>query len=246
MKLNFDFDASVLQERFKLSEKNIAYAAVNSLNKTAKQVQELARANVREKFHVRTDFIVKQAAIIKQFASVTKGVPSVEIAVGQKPRLLLPDFEKGADRPPFVGSRVAMPVPGSAARPTPDAAVPDGLWFKALGLHAELTGAQKKQRRSIKGGNKTETRAMRKEFTKAATTGKVWKGNNRTYMIPGVGVFQRTGKGRSNSQLIYKFVPTQTLVPKLGFLAMAKADGDKLLMRNLDDAIKAEMIRNRK
>jgi hypothetical protein len=246
MKIDVDIDTSELQERFKLTEKNIAYATVNAVNETAKQVQKLAQDNVRSKFHVRKDFVIRQAAIIKPFASIGQSRPYAEISVGQKPRLLLSDFEKGAQRPPFIGKRVAMPVPGSPARPTLDAQVPGNLLMTALNLQPALSAAQIKQRKTIKGSTAAQTKSMRADFTRAAGAGQVWKGKEHTYMIPGVGVFQRTGKGKRDTTLLYKFVPTQTLIPRLGFLSLAKGEGQRLFKKNMETAVIAELARKRK
>lgn len=244
MNFGFEIDTSELEKRFGLTEKNIAFAAVNATNETAKQIQKQAQANVRSKFTIRkSDFMMRQAAIIKPFASVTQGRAYAEIAVGQKPRLLLADFERGASRPPFIGKNVAMPIPGSPARPS--FSDPVAMPFTSLGLHPVLSADQATQRKALKGGTAAETRRMRKEFTHAAGHGRPWIGNQRTYMIPGLGVFQRTGPKKTDTVMIYKFVPTQRLIPRLGFLAMAKQDGRQMFITNMETAVINEISRKR-
>jgi hypothetical protein len=242
-----NMDAKRLMDRMDLSAKNIAYASVNAVNKTALQVQAQARSNVQARFTLRQrQFIMRQAAIIKPFASVSQGRPSAEVFVGQKERLLLSDFEKGALRPAFVGKNVAVPITGSPARPGFASPVPGSMRISSLGLQPSLTSAQKQQRRSIKGGSAKETRAMRQQFTSAAGAGQVWKGKQRTYMIPGLGIFQRTGPKKGDTTMLYKFKPHPQLKPTMGFLAMAKADGQRWLADNLQSALIQELNRARR
>lgn len=247
MKIDLNLDARQLEQRFSLTAKNIAYATVNAINQTALDVQRQAQENVKSRFTLRNpQFVLRQAAIIKPFANVRQGRPYAEISVGQKPRLLLADFEQGGARLPFVGRREAVPIPGSAARPSFAQPVPAHMRFEALRLQPPLSAAQRKQRTSIKGGNARETREARAQFTRAQGAGKVWRGDERTYMIPGLGVFQRTGSGKRDTQLVYKFLPSVQLKPKLGFLATAKDYGANRFSLNLDDAIKGEISRARR
>lgn len=249
MKIDFDMDSKELQERFELSEKNLAYATVNAINKTAMQVQAQAKDNLRRKFVLRSDFLLSQAAIIKPFASVKKGVLSAEVAVGQKPRLLLADFEAGAQRVPFVGSRVAVPITGSAARPSFQSKVPSDMRISALGLTPpnRWSKEQRSAFKAIKGTNRNETRRLKMDFKKANSGGGAWTGRQRTYMITGIGIFQRTASGhRSGTSMIYKFVPAPMIKARLGFLAMAQEQGQAWLKDNLDDAIKGELNRKRR
>ncbi len=244
MKIDLQMDAKQLEDRMGLTAKNLAYASVNAVNATALQVQKQAQANVKARFTLRNpDFVLRQAAIIKPFASVGQGRPAAEIAVGQKDRLLLGDFERGAQRPAFVGHNVAVPITGSPARPSFSAPVDGSLRITALGLQPQLTTAQRKQRRSIKGKNAAETRSMRGDFNRAHSNGQVWKGRRGTYMIPSIGVFQRTGK---ESRMLYKFVPHPQLKPRMGFLAMAQAQGSAWLKDNLQHALIEELNRARR
>ena len=246
MKIDLNIDAKQLEERFGLTAKNLAYATVNAVNKTALQVQQQAQQNVKSRFTLRKpDFILRQAAIIKPFASVGQNRAYAEIQVGQKERLLLSDFEKGGQRAPFIGKNVAVPITGSPARPGFSSPVVGNLRITALGLQPSLSAAQRQQRRSIKGGTAAQTRAMRKDFTKAAGAGQVWKGKERTYMIPNLGVFQRTGPSKRDTTMLYKFVPRPQLKPTLGFLAMAQLQGDAWLKDNMEHAVIMELNRAR-
>lgn len=247
MKIDLNMDAKALESRMDLTAKNLAYASVNAINKTALQVQQQAQQNVKSRFTLRQpDFVLRQAAIIKPFASFGQDRPFAEVSVGQKPRLLLSEFESGGQRAPFIGKNVAVPITGSPARPGFSAPVVGSLRITALGLQPSLTKAQKQQRSSIKGSTAKETRSMRANFTSAAGAGQVWKGRQRTYMIPGVGIFQRTGPKKRDTTMLYKFMPHPQLKPTLGFLAMAKADGQAWLGDNLQHALIEELNRARR
>lgn len=244
MKISIDIDVKALTTRFGLTEKNIAYAVVNALNDTAKQVQSSERENVQAKFIMRNpDFMLRNAAIIKPFASVGQGRPYVEIAVGQKPRLLLSQFEQGGPRLPFVGKNVAVPIIGSPARPSQSASVPTNMRISALNMRPELSSASRAQRRTLKGGSKSETKTMRRDFTKANAIGRPWQGNQRTYLIPGVGVFQRTGPKRKDTVLLYRFLTRVQLKPILGFIDLGKTEGARMLRSALDKSVRNELRR---
>jgi len=249
MKIDLKFNTKHWEERAKLTEKQIAYAAANAINRAMLDIQKREQANARTKFHLRggsgEQLVLRSVAKIFQFASVTKAVPYGEIGIDQpKPRMLLLGLELGGQKQAAVGANVAVPITGNPARPSMDAAVPGNLMFTALGLKPPLTAAERAQRRSIKGGTAAETRSMRRDFTKAAGAGRVWQGNERTYMIPGVGVFQRRGPGKTDTTLLYKFVPRPALKPILGFRTLAIGEGDPLLAQYLDEEITKSVIHN--
>lgn len=245
MRINLEIDAKALMERFSLTEKNLAFAAVNAINKTAKDLQLAEQQNVRSKFTVRkSEFMMRQAAVIKPFASVSQSRPFAEVAVGQKDRLLLSTFERGGTKTPFVGKNVAVPITGSPARPGFSAPVAGNLMITALGMKPELSAVAKLQRRSLKGGTRKETASMRKDFTRAAAFEQPWQGRERTYLIPGIGIFQRNGKEKKATTLLYKFVPRPQLKPTLGFVALADTDGQRMLNLNMEAAIETEVVRS--
>ena len=120
MKIDLQIDSTKLILRLRNGQRRLAYATVNAINNTAKRIQAAERRRVEKEFTVRKkNFIQRQAAIIKPFANVKQGRPYAEISVGQKPRLLLSAFERGAERKPSTPSarRVAEPVIGGPARP---------------------------------------------------------------------------------------------------------------------------------
>lgn len=190
------------------------YAIVNALNGTIKAVQRAEREDVAAHFTVRKrDFLLRQAAVVKGaaggsgFANVAGGRFETRVAVGQKPRLLLGQFELGGPRQPVKGRRAAVPLIGGPARPTFRAEVPGSLAYRALRLRKVRAG-----RGATRGRPRAKPRI---------------RGAQRTFVLeatarqPEGGVFQRTGPGRGDVRLVYAFVSGQQLPRKLKFLSTA-------------------------
>lgn len=225
LRIDADVDASGLIRKLALTEKNVAFATVNAINDTLKQVQDLARQNLRDRFTLRKpDFMLRQAAIIRPFANIRQARPFGEVAVGQKARLLLSTFEEGGEKRPFKGKRVAVPITGSPARPTFGAPVPQEYRVSALRL--------RKQKAKPRGRAGVET---------VTSMEGVWRGQQRTYMIPDIGIFQRFGPGKADTRLLYYFDSDVPLPRKLGFLAMAKSQGQALFRANLESRLVKEV-----
>lgn len=211
MKISVNIDSTVLIRRMRNGEKRMAYAVVNALNNTAKKIQEAERARVLQDFTVRKqEFISRQAAIIKPFASVGKAIPYVEISVGQKSRLLLAQFEYGGQRKPSTpgAKNVAVPVIGAPARPSFATPVPTKFYFTKLAF--SLTRPQ----------GEAEAGKRRRRSKKSAAA-KIRYGKENTYLVPSVGVFQRTSKGES--ELLYAFIKNEELPKKLEFVDTAQS-----------------------
>lgn len=178
------------------SETRIAYSVANALNKNIKLVQQEEKLELRRRVTVRTPFVERQIAIIDPFASASKRVMWTRIRVGQKPRLLLAQLETGGERRPFKGSRVAVPIPGGA-RPTQEASVPESLRFTKLRLRRMSPG--KGKRRKGKGPI---------------------VGEQGSFLIPKVGVFQRRG---ATTRLLYSLTkPTLRIPTRLRYLETAR------------------------
>lgn len=183
--------------------RRLAYALVNTLNATAKEIQKAERAHAPQIFQLRkAEFVLRQLAII-QFASVARASYEARISVGRKERLLLGMFEAGGDRPAFKGRRVAVPIPGGPARPSISASVPDAFTFRKLQLRRVGAGGRQNRR-------KTSTDVTLQART--ASTGHVqYKGAHRTFILPWTrrapegGVFQRIGPEPGDIRLVYSF-----------------------------------------
>jgi hypothetical protein len=136
----------------KKGEKAVRYAAANALNATAKRIQTLERKHVASAFTLRArggEFVTRQAAIIKPFASASRGLTTT-IAVGTPKRLLLAQFERGESKKPQPGRRaVAIPI---RARPSFAVNVPQAMFILKFGLHDVGNRIIGRQRTFVKRG----------------------------------------------------------------------------------------------
>ncbi|MDH4038444.1 MAG: hypothetical protein OEV86_13295 [Candidatus Krumholzibacteria bacterium] len=217
MKINLQIDSAQLVLRLQSGQRRLAYAVVNAINNTAKRIQDVERRRVEEEFTIRKkDFIRREVAIIKPFASVRQGRAHAEIAVGQKPRLLLSAFERGAERKPFTPSarQVAEPVGGGPARPRFSAAVTPELRVGKLRFDRTKTG-----RRRV-GVTRT-----------------------KTYLVPKVGIFQRIGK--ATTRAVYLFTRGKKLVPRLHFVETAEKEADRWFREEMEREVVNAITRAR-
>jgi hypothetical protein len=227
-------DTAQLLLRLKHGEKRLAYAVVNAINKTALRIQEAERERVSRAFIVRKrDFIMREAAIVKPFASVKQTRQYAEIAVGDKQRLLLAKFEKGAERKPFTpgAKSVAVPLLGRPARPSIANPVPPAFRFSGMKLRAFYKGKRLTTRRR---GRKTSAVDLHGEYGRVslpqpeASGGIQWKGENRTFLLPITArapfgaVFQRIGPKRDDIREIWSFRRGVRLDDRLQFVVTAQ------------------------
>jgi len=201
--INARFESRQLLLRLEKGHKRLAYAAVNAINKTAKLAQREVRQEVEAEFEVRkTEFIKREAAKIKPFASVKQGRAFADISVGQKPRLLLSAFERGAVREPVTpgATFVAEPVIGGPARPDFRSAVTPEFRMSRLRFDRTSTG---------------RIRAAQKRTS--------------TFLIPTVGIFQRLAGEASRA--VYIFTRGKRLEDRLRFEQTVKRIANKWLAR---------------
>lgn len=241
MKIDLQVDDKALATLKSLGEKKLPYAAVNALNQTAKQLQKQMRIGVKQRFRVRPKrqaFFLRMAAIIKPFASVKKGIAFAEIAVGQKPKLLLSKFERGFKRLPFTpgAKHVAVPLTGGPARPRIGSSVPPEFTFRRLRL---------KQAKKKGGKRKTKTEAVTFTQTKRGQ----WKGRQRTFILthtakaPLGGVFQRIGPKRGDIRMVYSFSDPRWVKARLRFMQTVSKRGARFLAVNFRNEVEKAMIR---
>lgn len=205
------------------------------------------------------------AARISPFASVGKGRPFAEVHTatmpggGGDPRFLLPIFERGGPKPKNIGVETAIPWTGGAARPSFPSQVPREFTFRGMGLKA-WRGGQKvtvKRRAKNKRGYRKAHVGIAGEFgrirlnaaglptnvasdvSSALSGGNVqWKGRNRTYLIPHVGVFRRTGP--KSTELVWLFHQTVKLDSRLHYVHVAQRTSDKWMREEMErELIKA-------
>jgi hypothetical protein len=199
MRIDLQIDSTALVLRLQNGQRRLAYAVVNAINNTAKRIQDAERRRVEQVFTVRKkDFMRREAAVIKPFANVRAARPYAEIAVGQKPRLLLSLFERGGERKPFTPSArsVAEPVVGGPARPQFSEQVTPELRMGRLRF------------------DRTKTGRRRAGVTKTST-----------YLVPKVGIFQRISKEATH--VVYLFTRGKKIKPRLHFVATAEKEAQK-------------------
>jgi hypothetical protein len=164
MRFDVQIDPSALTARTLREAKNLVYSTSQALNAVAKDVQTAERVHLDRTYHLRKAGFMYRLIKIFQFSNARQGIPFVEIGVDAKTRVLLGIFETGGERQPFKGKHVAVPITGGEARPSEMSTIP-----------AEFTFQQMKFKKHVTATGKTQ-----------------WKGENGTFLIPNVGVFQRT------------------------------------------------------
>ncbi len=215
MRIDLQIDSAPLVLRLANGQRRLAYAVVNAINATAKRIQATERRRIEQEFTVRKkEFVLRQTAVIKPFASVTQRHAYAEIGVGQKPRLLLSAFERGAERKPFTANarRVAEPVVGGPARPQFAAQVAPELRIGKLRFDLTKTG----RRRA--GAVRT-----------------------KTYLVPDVGIFQRTGP--TTTRLVYAFTRGKKLERRLRFVETAKKESDRWFREEMEKEVLSAIAR---
>jgi hypothetical protein len=205
----------------KNSQKRRSYALANALNNTAKLGQAAVREGLPRTFTLRKpDFLMRQAAIIKPFASGAQGRLQARVYVGEPTRLLLSEYESGGRRLPFKGRRVAVPITGGPARPSKRAGVTEPFTFRAMRLTKVRAGI-------VIRGKSGRAKHERKDVNLRASRRKggaiQWKGTSRTFVLqstsraPEGGVYQRVGPGKGDIRLVYSFAQNVKLRPVLKF-----------------------------
>lgn len=215
MRINVKIDTKALKARTQREAKRLAFSTAQALNETAKEIQTAERVNLDRKFTVRKAGFMYRLIKITAFASPRKGRPFAEVAIDPtKKRVLLGIFERGGEKEPAKGKSVAVPLTGGPARPSFKQPVREEFTFRKL--------------------------RFRRHSTK---TGKVqWKGEKRTFIIPGLGVLQRVGgKTKSSAaKLIYAFQRRPRLKALLSFTEIAVRTFKREFERQFRKAISRE------
>ena len=204
MQINIEFDAKEFEANTSKQIRNLAYSTAQAINDTAKQIQSAVRADMEQQFTIRgerTGKFLKNQIKIFEWANVKQNRPYAVLGiVGNKPRLLLPMYETGGIREPFVGKSVAVPTTATAREGSIKKPVSPRLMFRALKMRRHMTKSGKAQ----------------------------WKGRERTFVVsktaklPRGGVLQRVGPGRDDIRLVYSFQAGKRLKKKLSFGKLSK------------------------
>lgn len=249
--VNVQVDNAQLLLRLRNGEKRLAYGVTNAINRTVRRIQAAERENAEQGFTIRRQqFVLQNIAVIKPFASATQGRPYAEIAVGQKPRLLLSIFERGGARPlgtPGAKS-AAVPIIGGPARPTFASQVPADFTFKSLSIVKVREGQVVK----TKSGRSARERSKGLGFRRTVTSkGNVqYKGAHRTFILkntvkaPAGGVFQRIGPGRDDIRMVYSFKKDEQLKGRLNFVAVANQESARWFKNDMESEVVQAIARD--
>lgn len=208
MRLNVHIDTRNLELRLERERKRLAFNAALALNETVKAVQTAERVNLDRKLTLRkTGFMYRLIKIIT-FANARQNRPYAELAIDPtKQRVLVGKLERGGEKLPEIGKSVGVPLTGGPARPSFQQSVRPELQIGRLRVRQHRTAAGKVQ----------------------------YKGAKRTFIVRGVGIFQR-GEGQKTSRrrrrfrglvqrtsvrLLYLFRKAPKLRAMLGFFDVA-------------------------
>ncbi len=199
--------------------KKLSYATNNALARTARELVEFERGALGSDFQIRKSgrhgsFVADRVQVLKwPKAGDLWAYVGINANVKGAP-LLLPYFEEGGEKEPSLGSEIAVPLTDSPARPEFPSKVPRNLLYKMLHLERHITANGRVQ----------------------------YKGDNRTFVIPGLGVFIRGGAikdrekrkkvfigkaGRelqetTQTRMIYKYVSSAPLHQQMQFVRSAR------------------------
>lgn len=208
MLIKTQIDISGALELIDLILKKTPYATNNALTRTAKELVQIERDELKTEFQVRKQFILNRVQITKYSKPDSLWT---EVSINRNVQggdLLLTMFEEGGEKLAELGSELAVPLTGGAARPSFAQTVRPSLLYKALNIQKHVTELGKIQ----------------------------YKGDRRTFVIPGVGIFQRNsgrrrgrskrgdakGKDESGATMIYSFKRAVPLRAQMHFVRTAR------------------------
>lgn len=260
--VNVAYDDSALLLRMRNGQKKLAYAVVNAINKTAKKVQQAEFARVRAKFIIRKPSFFFGSDTQPGGVAAKLG-PSPDIKAGRmyrdiftgaaavrgKRNVLLPTFEEGGTRFPTPPSKhIAVPLLGRPAHPAINRGIPPAFTFAGLAFRGFRRGKAIKRRRRGRTVGETVFGEFGRVQSQALQQRAIqYKGKQRTFIIPGRGVFQRIGPARGDVRMIYKFMKSVPIDARLGFVQTATATADRyfaeFMRAEVADAILHEAAR---
>lgn len=231
MHITIDIDTRQIVAETLRQAKKLAYGTTQAINATLKDIQVEERAELDRRFVIRKNRFMYSLIKISRFAKVFTGT-GPQLVYGEieidatKTRVLLQEFTEGGYKDPAFGKHVAVPITGSAARPSFSDPVTAALMISRLDFHQHVTA-----------------------------TGKVqWEGSRRTFIVPNVGIFQRSGGGNrrpradrflgkrqsggkdDGTELLYKFVTRPSLRRRYEFAEIAQRVVEERWDRNFDIA----------
>ena len=179
----------------KLTEKvlrKLPYVLNDSITEVAKVVVEAEREQLMRDFTIRKNFLTGRFKVLQYSrTSDLTAIVGIDNRVQGSP-LLLGFFETGGEKLPTTGPELAIPLTGEAARPSWGQMVPTMLMYKNLQISMKVKGQTA-----------------------------IFPGMKNTYLVEGVGVFQRDASGKK-SELIYAFKRSAPLRPRTHMIELAQ------------------------
>lgn len=180
MKIDVMVDTSSVVRLASEVLRQVPYAANSAITRTAQEAAEAAQRNASEKLQIRKNFLLRRIRILHYSrASNLTAVIGVDTNVQGSPLIIgLLEEGQGGEKKGATGAGVAVPITGSPARPSFPQSVAPKLFYQRLAMEKHVT-----ERGAIQ-----------------------WKGKQRTFVIPGVGIFQRVGRKQKSSRRGKAFV----------------------------------------
>jgi hypothetical protein len=183
--------------------KQVTFAAANALNDTVFEARDAVRTDVQGNFIVRRPWVL-QGIQVPSGGKATRDKLEAELVLDPT-REFLAKFEKGGTKSPRAGGSLAIP---EAARPTPQSLIPARLRPRRL----QIADAAAQTISFKRKGGIGRGRIRQKN-----------QGLFRTFLVEGVGIFQRTGRGAgSTTRLLYGFEPRAQIPADLHFERTAR------------------------
>lgn len=183
MEVKINVDTSTVVRLAAEALRQVPYAANNAIARTANEAAESARQEASGHLEIRKNFLLRRIRILHYpRANNLTAVIGVDANVQGSP-LILGLLEEGGEKKGSTGGGVAVPLTGSAARPSFADKVTPKLLYKRLDIERHVTERGRTQ----------------------------WKGKQRTFVIAGVGIFQRTGPEATS--LLYRFKEAARIGP---------------------------------
>lgn len=192
--MSYQLDVDISQV-VRLTEKvlrKLPYVLNDSITEVAKVVVEAEREQLARDFTIRKNFLTGRFKVLQYSrTSDLTAIVGIDNRVQGSP-LLLGFFETGGEKLPTTGPELAIPLTGEAARPSFASSIPTMLMYKNLQISMKVKGQTA-----------------------------IFPGLQNTYLVEGVGVFQREDGGKK-SELIYAFKRSAPLRPRTHMIELAQ------------------------
>jgi hypothetical protein len=142
MKISVDIDTEQVVKLTAAVLRQLPYATNSAITRTAKEAVDAGQKEVAASLTIRKRFILNRIKIL-QYSRVSNltAIVGIDTKVQGSP-LILSFLEEGGEKQPQLGSEIAVPLTGEAARPTFQDLIPGSLKYKALRID-QLKGRQR-------------------------------------------------------------------------------------------------------